>query len=65
MPDSNAKRDWDKENTVFVGLKLNNKTDADIIAWLAKQTSRQGAIKNAIRSSMRLLDDHTTLPEEW
>lgn len=65
MPDSKAKRDWDAANTVFVGLKFNNNTDADIIAWLAKQPSKQGAIKAAIRSAMRRMDDHMTLPPEW
>lgn len=67
MPDSKAKREWDKANTVFVGLKLNSNTDSDIIEWLAKQPSRQGAVKAAIRAAInrKTFDDHTTLPDEW
>lgn len=65
MPDSKAKREWDAAHTVFVGLKLNSNTDADIITWLAKQPSKQGAIKNAIRAGMRRMDDHMSLPPEW
>ncbi len=34
------------------GLKLNVNTDADIISWLEKQPSMQGAIKAAVRACM-------------
>ena len=34
MPDSEAKRQWMSQNTTFIGLKLNNNTDADILAAL-------------------------------
>ena len=34
------------------GLKLNVNTDADIIAWLDKQPSMQGAIKAAVRAQV-------------
>ena len=34
MPDSEAKKKWIKENTVFIGLKLNKRTDADILGYL-------------------------------
>lgn len=34
------------------GLKLNINTDADIIAWLDKQPSMQGAIKAAVRAQI-------------
>lgn len=34
------------------GLKLNVNTDADIIAWLDKQPSMQGAIKAAVRAQI-------------
>lgn len=43
-----AQDKWAKENTTFVGLKLNNNTDRRIIEWLTKQASKQGAIKEAI-----------------
>ena len=32
MPDSEAKRQWMAQNTTFIGLKLNNNTDTDILA---------------------------------
>lgn len=52
MPDSEAKRAWDAKNTTYVSLKLNNKTDADIIERLAKQASKQGYIKELIRKDI-------------
>lgn len=52
MPDSEAKREWTRENTKFVGLKLNNRTDADIIEWLGKD-NKQGKIKDAIRKAIK------------
>lgn len=43
---------YDADNTVRVTLKLNRKTDADIIAQLEKQPNKQGYIKSAIRASI-------------
>ena len=48
---------YDEWNTTQVKLKLNNKTDADILAWIRKQkysrdTSVQGAIKSLIRADI-------------
>ena len=53
IPDSKAKSDWIKKNTVFVGLKLNRNTDADIIAELEQVESRQGYIKSVIRQDLK------------
>ena len=44
-------------NTVQVKLKLNQKTDADILAWIrqhkyGRETSVQGAIKALIREDI-------------
>ena len=50
MPDTKAKTDWDKANTRIVSLKLNAHTDADIITWLAKQPSKQGAIREVLKN---------------
>ena len=44
-----AQAKYDKENTVQVKLKLNKKTDADIIKRLSKADSKQGYIKELIR----------------
>ena len=34
MPDCNAKKEWDKNNVLFVTTKLFQNTDADIIQFL-------------------------------
>lgn len=52
MPDSEAKRDWMKSNTTFIGLKLNNNTDSDIIQKLATVPSKQGYIKALIKADI-------------
>lgn len=52
MADSEAKRAWIKENTTPVMIKLNNNTDADIIAWLARHDNRQGYLKRLIREDI-------------
>lgn len=48
---------YDEMHTIQVKLKLNNKTDADILEWLHKQqwnrnTSMQGEIKRLIRNEI-------------
>lgn len=48
-----ASSKYDNENTVQVKLKLNKKTDADIIAILAEQKNVQGYIKKLIRDSIK------------
>lgn len=40
---------YDAANTTQVHLKLNNRTDADILAYLAQLDNVQGFIKSAIR----------------
>ena len=52
MADSQAKREWMKKNTTFIGLKLNNKTDEDILQALdGKQ--KQTEIKRLIREGLK------------
>ena len=54
MADSQAKKDWMKEHTTFIGLKLNNKTDSDILQALdGKQ--KQTEIKRLIREGLKVL----------
>ena len=48
---------YDKANTVQFKMKLNKKTDSDILAsdilaWLEQQPSKQGAIKALIRQAI-------------
>ena len=52
MSETAAKIAWVRENTTQVKLKLNNRTDADIIEWLNRQPSKQGSIKDLIRKSI-------------
>ena len=47
-----AQSKYDKQHTVRYGLKLNRETDADVIEWLGKQDSMQGAIKDLIRKAI-------------
>ena len=49
----NAKSRHDAANTRQVKMKLNIKTDADILAWLDDQENKQGAIKQAIRKEIK------------
>ena len=53
MPDSEAKRRWDAENTTQIRLKLNKKTDADILEKLDNVKSKQGYIKELIRADIK------------
>lgn len=51
MPDSKAKKDWIKENTVHIGVKLNKNTDVDILAALEGK-AKQTEIKRLIRVAL-------------
>lgn len=48
MAESEAHKKWTKENTVFIGLKLQKSTDADILAFLDGKPN-QPTIKKALR----------------
>lgn len=52
MADSPAKAAWDKKHTAYIGLKLNKRTDADLIAKLDSVPSKQGYIKDLIRADL-------------
>ena len=41
---------YDAKNTVQIKLKLNKKTDADILEWLDGCGNKQGFIKDLIRN---------------
>ena len=47
-----AVRKYDSANTTQFHLKLNNKTDADIIRMLRESDNAQGYIKALIRADM-------------
>ena len=44
--------EYDAAHTTRVFIKLNNKTDADILAWLSTLPNKQGVIKLLIRQQM-------------
>ena len=52
-----AQEKYDKENTVFVGLKLNKKTDKDIIDILSNVTNKQGFIKKVLKDFAKTIDN--------
>ena len=43
---------YDKENTKKFTIKLNLKTDADIIEYLGRTGNKQGTIKRLIREAI-------------
>jgi len=43
---------WDAANTIQVKLKLNKRTDADILQKLSSVSSKQGYIKELIRADI-------------
>jgi predicted nucleic-acid-binding protein len=43
---------YQKENIQRVVLKLNKKTDADILDWLDSLDNKQGSIKEVIRQHL-------------
>ena len=47
-----TKEKYDKANTVQIKLKLNLKTDSDIIEALERSGNKQGYIKELIRKDL-------------
>ena len=47
-----ATEKYQKENTKLMTIRLNRKTDADIIAKLEQVESKQGYIKDLIRKDL-------------
>ena len=48
-----ASKKYDAKNTMQIKLKLNLKTDLDIIEKLKTEENKQGYIKNLIRQDLR------------
>ena len=61
-----ASMKYDAANTTQVKLKLNNRRDADILAWLGQQDNVQGAIKALIRCQIgcHIKNEPAETPEE-
>lgn len=51
MPDSEAKKQWMKENSTKVTIKMMNKSDADILEYLSSRPTAT-TIKLALREYM-------------
>lgn len=47
-----AQQRYDKAHTKGFYMKLNTRTDLDIIKWLYNQKSKQGAVKQLIRQEI-------------
>lgn len=60
MPDSPAKKQWIKEHTVSIGIRLQKKTDSDIIEYL-EDRQKQTEIKKALRFYIA----HKEEAEKW
>ena len=56
-----AQAKYDKNNTKQVMLKLNINSDADILAKLSNEKTKQGYIKELVRNDMRNIVDILTL----
>lgn len=60
--DYRASQKYLREKTRCVGMRLNIKLDADILAWIDSQENKQGYLKDLIRADM---EKHGfALPEE-
>ena len=59
-----AQSKYDKKNTSGFYMKLNIRTDADIIRWLWKQPSKQGAVKRLIREEIARGSSRTAEPNQ-
>jgi hypothetical protein len=55
MADANYKytKKYDATNTVQIKLKLNTRTDSDIIEYLDSTGNKQGTIKHLIREAIK------------
>ena len=45
-------KNYEKENLRQIRLKINRKTEQDLLAWIEKQRNIQGYIKQLIREDM-------------
>ena len=52
MAVTEKRKEWLKENTVFIGLRLQKSTDADILSYL-EDKPKQTVIKAALKEYMK------------
>lgn len=48
MPDSVKKKEWMKENSVMIPLKIMKRTEGDILSFLQTETKKTGMARNAV-----------------
>lgn len=53
MAKYSAQNTYDAVNVKHISLKLNKKTDADILEWLDRAGNKQGAIKEALKAYLK------------
>jgi len=53
IAESEAKKKWDKANTVTISLKLVKSTDSDILQALDPKRPKQTQIKEWIRKALK------------
>lgn len=53
MANNNPQAKYDATNTIAVKFKLNKKTDADILEYLASLENKQGTFKRLIREEIQ------------
>ena len=53
MPITQAQKRWMKEHTTEIKMRLSHSTDGDILQWLDKQPSKQGAIRAVLKEHIR------------
>lgn len=51
--DSEAKKRWDKENTVMIAIKFQKKTDQDVIDFLLSESGKGRAKRDVINEALR------------
>lgn len=52
MSETTARKEWSRNNTTQISLKLNNKTDLDILTALSDK-QKQTEIKRLIREGLK------------
>ena len=52
MDSSKAAYEWDRMNTTMITMKLQNRTDRDILDLFGSLENRQGYIKRLIRDDL-------------
>ena len=48
MPDNEKKKEWMKQNSVMIPLKVMKRTEGDILSFLQNEMEKTGMARNAI-----------------